>query len=143
MAGKPKRYEVLLTQDAEQGLESIHDTIAGFDSVANANHVLDRLMEVVNGLAQFPERGSYPTPIHVVAVRLSTSRLERRVVSHGPLRIRRTQKQCLKVLRRHACKREPGIGLEAKPPVVAWVAQQHAPLRIQPPKRGNGLAHQG
>ena len=61
MAGRPTRYEVLLTQGAEQDLESIHDYIAEFDSVANANHVLDRfLMEVVVGLAQFPERGTYP-----------------------------------------------------------------------------------
>lgn len=60
MAGKPTRYEVLLTPGAEQDLESIHDYIAEFDSVANADHVLDRLMDVVDGLAQFPERGSYP-----------------------------------------------------------------------------------
>ncbi|HRD84070.1 MAG TPA: type II toxin-antitoxin system RelE/ParE family toxin, partial [Rubrivivax sp.] len=60
MAGRPARYEVALPQGAEQDLESIHDYMAEFDSVANANHVLDRLMEVVEGLAQFPERGSYP-----------------------------------------------------------------------------------
>ncbi len=60
MIGKPRRYEVLLTQGAEQDLESIHDHIAEFDSVAHANHVLDRLKEVVDGLARFPERGSYP-----------------------------------------------------------------------------------
>ncbi len=60
MAGRPTRYEVLLTQGAEQDLESIHDYIAEFDSVANANHALDRLMEVADGLAQFPERSSYP-----------------------------------------------------------------------------------
>jgi len=60
MVGRPTRYEVLLTQGAEQDLESIHDHNSEFDSVTNANHVLDRLMEVVEGLAQFPERGSYP-----------------------------------------------------------------------------------
>lgn len=60
MPGKPQRYEVLLTRAAEQDLESIHDYIAEFDGVANANYVLDQLMEVVEGLAQFPERGNYP-----------------------------------------------------------------------------------
>lgn len=60
MVGSPTHYEVLLTQGAEQGLESIHDYISELDSVVNANHVLDRLMEVVEGLAQFPERGAYP-----------------------------------------------------------------------------------
>lgn len=37
MVGQAKRYEVLLTQGAEQDLESIHDYIAEFDCVANAN----------------------------------------------------------------------------------------------------------
>lgn len=54
------RFDVLLTEGAEQDLESIHDYISEFDCVTNANHVLDELMEVVGGLAQFPERGSYP-----------------------------------------------------------------------------------
>ncbi|NMG55321.1 type II toxin-antitoxin system RelE/ParE family toxin [Aromatoleum aromaticum] len=60
MAGTPTRYEVLLTQGAEQDLESIHDYITEFDCLANANYVLDQLLEVVESLAQFPERGSYP-----------------------------------------------------------------------------------
>ncbi|ODV03126.1 MAG: plasmid stabilization protein [Rubrivivax sp. SCN 70-15] len=69
MAGRPARYEVLLTQGAEQDLESIHDYIAEFDSVANANHVLDRLMEVVEGLAQFPERGNYPKELVALGIK--------------------------------------------------------------------------
>ena len=52
--------EVLLTRGAEQDLESIHDYIAEFDGVPNADHVLDPLSSIVEGLAQFPERGSYP-----------------------------------------------------------------------------------
>jgi toxin ParE1/3/4 len=31
-----------------------------FDCVANAGHVLDQLMQVVQSLSRFPERGSYP-----------------------------------------------------------------------------------
>lgn len=69
MAGKPRRYEVLLTQGAEQDLELIHDYIAEFDSVAHASHVLDRLMEVVDGLAQFPERGSYPKELVALGIK--------------------------------------------------------------------------
>ncbi len=69
MAGRPARYEVLLTQGAEQDLESIHDYIAEFDGVANANHVLDRLMEVVEVLAQFPERGSYPKELVALGIK--------------------------------------------------------------------------
>lgn len=69
MVGKPTRYEVLLTQAAEQDFESIHDYIAAFGCVANANYVLDQLMEVVGGLAHFPERGSYPKELAVLGIK--------------------------------------------------------------------------
>jgi toxin ParE1/3/4 len=51
---------VLLTEGAEQDLEAIHGYLSEFDCVANANHVLDELMDVVVSLSKFPERGSYP-----------------------------------------------------------------------------------
>lgn len=60
MAGKSAKFEVFLTGGAEQDLESIHDYIAEFDCVANANHVLDGLMDVVKNLSKFPERGNFP-----------------------------------------------------------------------------------
>ncbi|HRK40404.1 MAG TPA: type II toxin-antitoxin system RelE/ParE family toxin [Burkholderiaceae bacterium] len=60
MAGSPAKFEVLLTEGAEQDLEAIHDHIAEFDCVANANRVLDGLLDVVESLSRFPERGSYP-----------------------------------------------------------------------------------
>lgn len=60
MAGAPAKFEVLLTEGAEQDLESIHDYISEFDCLANANYVLDELMDVVESLSIFPERGSYP-----------------------------------------------------------------------------------
>lgn len=69
MAGRPTRYDVVLTQGAERDLESIHDYISDFDSVANANHVLDRLMEVVEALARFPERGSYPKELVALGIK--------------------------------------------------------------------------
>jgi toxin ParE1/3/4 len=60
MSGTRAKFEVLLTDGAEQDLEAIHDYISEFDCVANANDVLDALMEVVESLSRFPERGSYP-----------------------------------------------------------------------------------
>lgn len=60
MAGSPAKFEVLLTQGAEQDLEAIYDYISEFDSEANANHVLDKLLNVVEGLSKLPERGSFP-----------------------------------------------------------------------------------
>jgi toxin ParE1/3/4 len=81
MVGRPTRYEVLLTQGAEQDLESIHDYISEFDSLANASHVLDRLVEVVEGLAQFPERGSYPKELAALGIK------EYRQTSFKPYRV--------------------------------------------------------
>ncbi len=60
MPGSHGPFEVLLTEGAEQDLESIYDYIANFDCAANANMVLDALMKVVESLSIFPERGSYP-----------------------------------------------------------------------------------
>lgn len=59
----------MFTRGAEQDLEAIHDHIAKFDSVANANRVLDRLLEVLDGLTQFPERGSYPKELLALGIK--------------------------------------------------------------------------
>ena len=82
MAGAPGRFEVLLTEGAEQDLEAIHDYIAAmpagmgalndiaeFDCVANANYVLDELMDVVESLSNFPERGSYPKELVALGIK--------------------------------------------------------------------------
>jgi toxin ParE1/3/4 len=60
MSGSSAKYEVLLTEGAEQDLEALHDYISEFDCIANANYVLDAVMDVVQSLSKFPERGSYP-----------------------------------------------------------------------------------
>lgn len=62
-------YEVLLTEGAEQDLEDLYDYIAEFDCAANANRVLDRLLEVAQSLAQFPERGTYPKELLELGIR--------------------------------------------------------------------------
>ena len=63
------RHEVLLTQGAEQDLESIYDYIAEYDTQRNADHVLDRLLKVSESLATFPERGSYPRELSALGIR--------------------------------------------------------------------------
>ncbi|MFN4289712.1 MAG: type II toxin-antitoxin system RelE/ParE family toxin [Permianibacter sp.] len=67
MAGR--KYEVLLTEGAEQDLVSIYDYIVECDSKANADHVLDRLQEVVESLSTVPERGAYPKELLAVGIR--------------------------------------------------------------------------
>jgi toxin ParE1/3/4 len=69
MSGTPAKFEVLLTHGAEQDLEAIHDYICEFDCVANANHVLDALMKVVESLSRFPERGSHPKELVSLGVK--------------------------------------------------------------------------
>ncbi len=73
MAGAPAKFEVLLTEGVEQDLESIHDYISEVDCVANANCVLDELMEAVESLSRFPERGSYPKELVGLGINLNSS----------------------------------------------------------------------
>ncbi|MBK6974561.1 MAG: type II toxin-antitoxin system RelE/ParE family toxin [Sterolibacteriaceae bacterium] len=81
MAGTPARFEVLITEGAEQDLEALHDYIAEFDCVANANYVLDQLMKVALGLSRFPERGSYPKALAALGIK------EYRQTSFKPYRV--------------------------------------------------------
>ncbi|WP_426400653.1 type II toxin-antitoxin system RelE/ParE family toxin [Ralstonia sp. R-29] len=69
MARASATFQVLLTQGAEQDLESIYDYIAEFDCVANANYVLDQLQEVVESLAMHPERGNYPKELAALGIK--------------------------------------------------------------------------
>lgn len=77
----PTRFEVLITEGAEQDLESIYDYIAEFDSVANADHVLDELMAIVESLSRRPEQGNYPKELVALGIR------EYRQVSFKPYRV--------------------------------------------------------
>ena len=81
MAGAPTKFQVLLTEGAEQDLEAIHDYISEFDCVANANYVLDELMNVVASLSTFPERGSYPKELVGLGIK------EYRQTSFKPYRV--------------------------------------------------------
>jgi len=69
MAGRPAKFQVLLTEGAEQDLEALHDYIAEFDCAANADYVLDQLMKVVESLSRFPERGNYPKELVALGVK--------------------------------------------------------------------------
>ena len=75
------RHEVLLTEDAQSDLEEIYDYIAEFDSLANAQRVLNRLMEAAERLTSFPERGAYPRELLALGIR------EYREVRFKPYRV--------------------------------------------------------
>ncbi len=63
------RYKVLLTEGAEHDLEEIYNYIAGHDSPISANSVLDGLIQIVEGLTSFPERGSHPNELMDLGIR--------------------------------------------------------------------------
>lgn len=63
------RYEVLITPSAERDLEQLVDYIADHDSPARADHVLAKLLDVISGLASFPERGSFAKELLTLGVR--------------------------------------------------------------------------
>lgn len=62
------RYEVLLTEDAEQDLEDLYAYIAKFDSPKNADHVLERLLELTESLATSPDRGTQPNELRSLGI---------------------------------------------------------------------------
>jgi toxin ParE1/3/4 len=64
-----KRYEVLLTEDAQRDIEDIHRFIVETDSPAAADHLLDRLGQLAESLAAFPERGAFPQELKALGMR--------------------------------------------------------------------------
>jgi len=62
-------FEVLMTRDAAGDLEELYDYIAEHDAPSKADYVLDRLQKVLDTLAAFPERGSYPKELLALGIR--------------------------------------------------------------------------
>ena len=75
------QYETILTEDAERDLSDIFDYVAHNDSLAAANHVLDRIEKVIDALSSLPERGSFPKELIALGIR------DYRQVFFGPYRL--------------------------------------------------------
>ncbi|GFZ95920.1 type II toxin-antitoxin system RelE/ParE family toxin [Dyella caseinilytica] len=54
------RYQVRIGEQAERDLESIYDYIVASDGAAQAQQVLDALIQVAESLTGMPERGNCP-----------------------------------------------------------------------------------
>ena len=61
-------YDVFLTDDAARDLQELDDYIASNDSPQKADYVLDSIEEVIKGLAEMPERGSYPKELSALGI---------------------------------------------------------------------------
>jgi toxin ParE1/3/4 len=62
-------FEVLLTEDAATDLEELYEYIATHDLPSKAEYLLDRIAQVIESLATFPERGSFPRELLALGVR--------------------------------------------------------------------------
>jgi toxin ParE1/3/4 len=62
-------HQVLLTEGAERDLEALYDYLVEYDSRKSADHVLDRLTDVVESLAEQPERGAHPRELLNLGIR--------------------------------------------------------------------------
>jgi len=65
----PDAFEVLLTEDAAGDLTEIYGYIENHDAPSKADHVLDRIQEVLESLKTFPERGAYPRELLALGIR--------------------------------------------------------------------------
>ncbi len=64
-----ERFEVELTQGAEDDLRAIHGYIASNRSVDDADKLLDEFLISIETLERFPQRGSIPKELDALGIR--------------------------------------------------------------------------
>ncbi len=64
-----KKFQVILTSEAERDIFDIYDYIAKKDTFQNAEHVLDNLESLILSLEEVPERGHYPPELSVQGIK--------------------------------------------------------------------------
>ncbi len=64
-----KKYQVILTAEAERDVFDIYDYIAKKDTLQNAEYVLDGLESLILSLEEVPERGHYPPELSVQGIK--------------------------------------------------------------------------
>jgi toxin ParE1/3/4 len=74
-------FAVLLTNDAAQDIEELHDFIAAHGAPQDADYVLEKIEKAFSRLSEFPERGAYPRELLALGIR------EYREVFFKPYRI--------------------------------------------------------
>jgi len=64
-----KKYQIILTSEAERDVFDIYDYIAKKDTPHNAEYVLDNLESLILSLEKAPERGHYPPELSVQGIK--------------------------------------------------------------------------
>ncbi len=62
------KYRVLLTDDAVRDLEELDVYLHAHDGPDRAEHVLDKIADVVLSLEELPERGPHPPELAVLGI---------------------------------------------------------------------------
>ncbi len=57
------KYEVFVTADAEDDLEDIYTYLAEYRTVEEAEYVKGKLLDVIDQLERFPNRGTHPADL--------------------------------------------------------------------------------
>lgn len=64
-----KKYQVVITSDAEKDILDLYDYIVKKDTLQNAEYVLDNLESLILSLAESPERGHYPAELSIQGIK--------------------------------------------------------------------------
>lgn len=64
-----KKYQVILTSEAERDIVDIYDYIAKKDTLQNAEYILDNLESLILSLQEAPERGHYPPELSIQGIK--------------------------------------------------------------------------
>jgi toxin ParE1/3/4 len=64
-----KKYQVILTSEAERDIVDIYDYIAKKDTLQNAEYDLDNLESLILTLEEAPERGHYPPELSIQGIK--------------------------------------------------------------------------
>jgi toxin ParE1/3/4 len=64
-----KKYQVILTFEAERDIVDIYDYLAKKDTLQNAGYVLDNLESLILSLDEAPERGHYPPELSIQGIK--------------------------------------------------------------------------
>ncbi|MBI5121390.1 MAG: type II toxin-antitoxin system RelE/ParE family toxin [Rhodospirillales bacterium] len=62
------RFDVRLTAGAQRDLEDLHAYLARHDSPANAERLLDQVLDIAESLAEAPERGAIPGELAALGI---------------------------------------------------------------------------
>jgi len=64
-----KKYQVIITYEAEKDILDIYDYIAKKDTLQNAEYILDNLESLILSLDESPERGHYSPELSIQGIK--------------------------------------------------------------------------